>query len=84
MNDLEQQKNLAVELDLKHKAEIAANNPLAGPWKQSTFICPDCMTVVIIRTRLPFDSPFRIACPCKYSGMHRATPWEEVPEVPVN
>ena len=34
MNDLEQQKNLAVELDLKHKAEIAANNPIAGPWKQ--------------------------------------------------
>jgi hypothetical protein len=80
MNELEQQKRLAVELDLKHKAEIAANNPLAGPLKESTFICPDCLTIVIIKTRLPFDHPFRMACPCKYSGMHRATPWEIVPE----
>ena len=80
MNELEQQTKLAVELDLKHKAAIAANNPRPGPWKEATFICPDCLTVVTIKTRLPFDTPFRIACPCKYSGMHRATAWNEVPE----
>ena len=80
MSELEQQKKLAVELDLKHKAAIEANNPKAGPLKQATFICPDCLTVIIIRTRLPFDHPFRIACPCKYSGMHKATPWEQLEE----
>lgn len=82
--DLERQKLLAVELDLKHKAAIEANNPQPGPWKECTFICPDCLTVVRIETRLAFDKPFRIACPCKYSGMHKATPWVEVSDKSVN
>jgi hypothetical protein len=76
MTYLEDQKKLAIELNIKHLAEIEANNPIAGPWKSAVFVCPDCLTEVTIRTRLPFDHPFRIACPCKYSGMHKATPWE--------
>lgn len=76
MSYLEDQRKMAVELNKKHLAEIEANNPIAGPWKSAVFICPDCLTEVTIKTRLPFDHPFRIACPCKYSGMHKATPWE--------
>jgi hypothetical protein len=75
MSELEQQKKIAIELDLKHKAAIEENNPIAGP---------DCLTIVEIKTRLPFDNPFRIACPCKYSGMHKAKPWEEIPDQLVN
>ena len=52
MSDLEDQRKLAVELNLKHLAEVEANNPIAGPWKSAIFICPDCLTEVTIRNRV--------------------------------
>ena len=38
MNEMEQQRKIAVEQNLKHLAEIEANNPIAGPWKSAVFI----------------------------------------------
>lgn len=79
-DSLEKQVKLAVELNEKYKKETEENNPIAGHWVSATFICPDCLTQIDIKTRLKFEGPFRIACPCKYSGMHRATPWGQVDE----
>lgn len=73
--ELERQTALAVKLDQEYKKKIEENNPIAGPWAKATFICPDCLTQIRIKTRLKFELPFRMACPCKYSGMHRATEW---------
>ena len=79
MNEFEnlaEQTKIAIEFKEKHKQFIEENPPLPGPWKKCIFICPDCATQITIRTRLPFEKPFRMACPCQYSGMHRATEWE--------
>jgi len=78
--ELEKQIAKAIELDQSYKKDIEENNPIAGHWVSATFICPDCLTQINIKTRLKFDGPFRISCPCKYSGMHRATPWEQIEE----
>lgn len=78
--DFKEQTLLAIELDKAYKKQIEENNPIAGPWVSATFICPDCLTQINIKTRLKFEGPFRIACPCKYSGMHRATPWGQIEE----
>lgn len=79
-DEIEKQIDLAISLDKEYKKEIEENNPIAGNIVSATFICPDCLTQINIKTRLKFDGPFRIACPCKYSGMHRATPWAQIKE----
>jgi hypothetical protein len=66
---------LAKKLSDEYQAKLDKDNPIAGPWKNALFVCPDCATEIIIKTRLEFIHPFRIACPCKYSGMHKASPW---------
>ena len=49
----------------------------AGPVREATFCCPDCLTIITIKTTLSLEyKPFRIACPCKYSALHRITDWE--------
>lgn len=78
--NFKEQTLLAIELDKAYKKQIEENNPIAGPWVSATFICPDCLTQIDIKTRLKFEGPFRIACPCKYSGMHRATAWAQIEE----
>lgn len=67
---------LANKLSKEYQDKLDKNNPIAGPWKHCLFVCPDCATEIVIKTRLNFIHPFRIACPCKYSGMHKATEWE--------
>jgi hypothetical protein len=71
---------LAKKLSEEHNARLNENNPTPGPWQHALFVCPDCATEIVIKTRLDFIHPFRIACPCKYSGMHKASPW--VPTYP--
>lgn len=68
--------NIARKLSDEHQSKMDENNPKSGPWKSCLFVCPDCATELIIKTRLEFIHPFRIACPCKYSGMHKATNWD--------
>jgi hypothetical protein len=67
---------IAKKLRDEHEARIAENPPKAGPRKSCLFVCPDCATELLITTSLDFIHPFRVACPCKYSGMHKATDWE--------
>jgi hypothetical protein len=67
---------LAKQLSDDYNAELKENNPQAGPWKHAMFVCPDCATQIVIRTNLEFIHPFRIACPCKYSAMHRGSLWQ--------
>lgn len=66
----------AKRLSKDYQDKLDKDNPVAGPWKSALFVCPDCATELIIRTRLEFIHPFRVACPCKYSGMHKATNWQ--------
>jgi hypothetical protein len=73
--DIERQIDIALQKDKEYKKMIEENNPIAGHMVSATFICPDCLTQIFIKTRLKFELPFRMACPCKYSGMHRATEW---------
>jgi hypothetical protein len=66
---------IAQRLSKTHQDKLDKDNPKPGPWKSCLFVCPDCATELIIKTQLDFIHPFRVACPCKYSGMHRATNW---------
>jgi len=48
-------------------------------WRKAKFECPDCLTKIEITTSLPETfKPFRMACPCKYSGLHRIQEWENI------
>lgn len=49
-------------------------------WRKAKFVCLDCGTEIDIKTTLPFThKPWRMACPCKYSALHRYTEWEVIP-----
>jgi hypothetical protein len=77
---LREQTQVAIDYQNKHNKYYEENPPKPGPWKKCTFICPDCYTQITIRTRLPFENPFRVACPCKYSGMHKTSEWDIDPD----
>lgn len=73
-----EQLSQVLHREAEHKKMVEEKEIVVMPYRTAKFWCPDCWTFITIRTRLNFDhKPWRMACPCQYSSLHRMSDWEE-------